>query len=57
MENMNGFADPKKPLIPTHSALETAILIIADTIFLTKLQKRENRQNDSPHDKIKMQVA
>jgi len=43
IENMNGIADPKKPLITSYSALKVAILAITDTPFLTKMQKRENR--------------
>ena len=45
--------DPKimhpaqKPVITPHSALEIAILTVADTIFLTKMQKRENQLNRS----------
>ena len=54
---INGFVDQKKPLITPYSALHMAILTVADTIFLTNLQKRENRRNDSPLDNIKMQVA
>jgi hypothetical protein len=42
MEIMNGFADPKKPLITPHSALKIAIIIVADNIFLTILQKSES---------------
>jgi len=43
MENMAGIAGPKKPLITPHFALKIAILVIADTIYLTFLQKGENR--------------
>jgi hypothetical protein len=47
MENMDGFADLKKPLIPSHSALAIASVSIADTIFLTNLQKRGKTANRS----------
>jgi len=47
----------KKPLITPHSTLKIAILTVADNIFLTILQKGENRRNDSPLDNIKKQVA
>jgi hypothetical protein len=57
MENMAGFRSIEKSLITPHSVLKIAILVIADNIFLTNLQKRENRQNDSPLDIMKMQVA
>jgi len=48
MEILNGFVDPKKPLITSHSALKIAILTVADTIFLTNLQKREDLRNGPP---------
>jgi hypothetical protein len=40
MENMNGFADQRKPEIAPYSALKTAVLTIADIIYLTIMQKR-----------------
>jgi len=43
MEMLNGFAAPKKPEIIPYFALKTAVLSIADNIYLTFLQKRENR--------------
>jgi len=48
METMNGFTGPIKPLITLYSALETAILTVADNIYLTILQKGENHENDLP---------
>jgi len=57
METINGFVDQKKPLIPPIFALEIASLSIADNIFHTILQKRENRRNSSPLDIMKMQVG
>jgi hypothetical protein len=53
----NGSVDPKKLLITPHSALKTARIAIADNIYLTILQKRENRRNDPPSDIMKMQVG
>jgi len=43
METGAGLTDPIKPLITSHSALKIAMHAIADTTFLTILQKRENR--------------
>jgi len=57
MEIMNGFADPEKSLITPFFTLEIAILTVADTTFLTILQKGENRLHDSPLDIMKMQAA
>jgi len=57
MEIMATFTDSQKPAITPSSTLEIAILTVADIIFLTNLQKRENRRDDSPHDNIKKQVA
>jgi hypothetical protein len=58
MENMAGIAGPQKPLITPHSAMEIAWFSIADTIFLTYLQKREKRSGrSSPPDNIKMQAG
>jgi len=57
MENMAGFAAPKKPAITSHFTLKIAMYAIADTTFLTILQKRENRRNDPPSDIIEMQVG
>jgi len=57
METLNGFADPKKPLITPHSALKIATITITDTLILTKMQKGENRLNDSPLDIMKMQIV
>jgi hypothetical protein len=54
---MNGFAGPEKSLIIPFFTLEITILTVADTIFLTNLQKRENRRNGPPSNNIKMQVA
>jgi len=54
---MNGLANPEKSLITPHSALKIAKLVIADTIFITNLQKRENRIDRLSLDNIKMQVA
>ena len=44
---MSGFTGLQKPAIAPCSTLKIAILAIADSIFLTNLQKRENRRNDS----------
>ena len=57
MEIINGFADLEKPLITSHSALKIAILTVADTIFLTNWQKRENQLNRFSLDNMKKQVA
>ena len=54
---MDGFADPKKPVIVPKFTPTIAILTDTDTLFLTKMQKWENRQSDSPYDNIKMQVG
>jgi len=57
MEILNGFSGAIKPVISPYSALLIASFAIADTIFLTILQKRENRRNDPPLDNTKMQVG
>jgi hypothetical protein len=57
MEILNSFAGQTNALITSHSALETANLVIADTIYLTILQKRKNRRNGPSHDNMKMQVT
>jgi len=57
METGAGLPDPQKPAITPCSILKFAILSIADILFLTNLQKRENRLNQSSLDNIKMQVA
>jgi len=57
MESSHGLADPKKPLITSYSALKITILTVADTTFLTIMQKGKNRWNDLPPDITKMQVA
>jgi len=54
---MNGFAGPIKPLITPHLAPKIVILTIADTIFITNMQKRENRMSILPLDNMKKQVA
>ena len=46
---------PQLSVIISHFGLKIARIAIADTIFITILQKRENRRNDSPFDNIKMQ--
>ena len=43
METSAGLTDPEKPLITLNSALNITMITVADTIFLTKMQKRENR--------------
>jgi hypothetical protein len=43
METMNDFRDQRKPEIAPYSVLEKTVLSIADNIYLTILQKRENR--------------
>ena len=48
---------PQLPVITSHFGLKTARLIIADSIYLTILQKRENRFDRLSPDNIKMQVA
>ena len=53
MENMDGFADLKKPLIPSHSALESASVSIADNIYLTNMQKGRIDWVDAPVDNTK----
>jgi hypothetical protein len=57
MESMDGFTDPEKSLITPHSVLKITILVIADTIFLTNLQKLENRFERLSLDNLKMQVG
>lgn len=47
METLNGFTDPKKPLITSYSAKDIAMLTVTDTIFLTISQKREIQLNRS----------
>jgi len=42
MERCKGYHLAKKPVISPHFALGIALLSIADILFLTKLQKREN---------------
>ena len=42
----------KKSAITSYFGLRIALNAITDTIFLTILQKRENRRNDSPIDNI-----
>jgi len=56
METLNGFSGPKKHLITPHSALKIAILSIADSIFLTNLQKKGKSPEQFSLDIIKMQV-
>ena len=41
MENMDGFATPKKPEIIPYLALPWAFFTVADNIYLTIMQKRE----------------
>jgi len=48
MEIIVPFTSLKKPVITSHSTLKIAMLAFADVTFLTNLQKRENRRNDSP---------
>jgi hypothetical protein len=57
MEILNGFADQRKPEIAPYFALKTAVLSIADNIYLTNLQKRENRSGRLSPDNTKMQVG
>ena len=57
METSAGLMSPLKPAITLHFGMIIAKVAITDTIFLTKLQKRENRPNNSPLDIMKMQVA
>jgi hypothetical protein len=42
---MNGFRSIKKTVILQSPTIKIAILAIADILFLTKLQKRENQLN------------
>jgi len=42
MENIWHKPSLKKPVITSHSTLQIAMLAIADTIFITNLQKKEN---------------
>lgn len=57
MEIMSGLTSLQKPAITQFFTLHMAIIFIADTIFLTNLQKRENRRNDPPLDNTKMQAG
>jgi hypothetical protein len=42
MENLAGFRSIKKPVITEISTLLLATITVTDTLFLTKMQKREN---------------
>jgi hypothetical protein len=44
-------------VITPHSNPKILILAIPNTTFPTRLQKRENRRNDSPLDIMKIQVG
>jgi len=57
MENMAGFRSIQIPAITPYFSLKIAILAITDIPFLTKMQKEENRRNDSPLDNRKIQVG
>jgi len=48
MEIMAGYTDSQKPAIAPYSTLQIAILTVADSIFLTNLQKRGKPQKRSP---------
>ena len=55
MENMADFTEQIKTAITSHSTHGIAILIITDTSFLTKMQKRRIGQAGPPHDNMKVQ--
>jgi len=57
MEIIQSLSAFEKPVFSEHIWYRNAPVTIADTIFLTILQKRGNRRNDSPLDNMKMQVA
>jgi len=48
MENIHGFSTFKKPVISEHIWHGMPQHAFADNIYLTNLQKRENRQNGPP---------
>jgi hypothetical protein len=55
--NLPTYQPAKIPGIAPYFGLKIIILAIGDNIYLTILQKRENRRNDSPLDNIRKQVA
>ena len=57
METSAGLTGPLKPAITPCSTLKVAILTVADNIFITILQKRENQLNLSSRDIMKTQVG
>jgi len=57
MEIMNGFTDQQKPAITSNFTLKIYMIVIADTTFLTIMQKKENRSGRLSLDNIEMQVG